>query len=291
MAQVGFPASGIDRCQHYITSALPKLVFAAAFSVSGGGGKPIWTTHEETVFSDYFWRNSPQLYAVAGESAEARYMRVYHFLSMKYGKQDLLRRRLKLASAADLNDPFDFIAFGSTERGVRQLVEMNRTLFSTYWGLLCFSKNWANPVQWTHYADGHRGICLGFDVPDGLLNSVRYAQRRPMLRSTFSDGNKPMSKAELIKLLTTKYVHWRYEQEIRELVPLTWAKEESGRYFLAFSNTLTLKEVIVGARCTMSRSDVQGVLRKARLSADIKKARLSFRSFRVVRQRCDALCA
>ena len=39
LAQMGFPASGIDRRQHYITFALPKLVFAAAFLVSGGGDK------------------------------------------------------------------------------------------------------------------------------------------------------------------------------------------------------------------------------------------------------------
>jgi len=33
-------------------------------------------------------------------------------------------------------------------------------------GLLCFSRNWHNPVLWSHYADKHRGICPGFDADD-----------------------------------------------------------------------------------------------------------------------------
>ena len=26
-------------------------------------------------------------------------------------------------------------------------------------GMLCFSKGWHNPVQWSHYTDKHKGIC------------------------------------------------------------------------------------------------------------------------------------
>jgi hypothetical protein len=47
--------------------------------------------------------------------------------------------------------------------------------------MLCFSRDWHNPVQWSHYADKHRGICLGFDVPDSLLVPVQYTKEPPKL--------------------------------------------------------------------------------------------------------------
>ncbi len=25
---------------------------------------------------------------------------------------------------------------------------------------------WSNPVIWAHYGDKHRGLCLGFEVPE-----------------------------------------------------------------------------------------------------------------------------
>ena len=32
------------------------------------------------------------------------------------------------------------------------------------WGVLCFSEDKSDVLQWSHYADRHQGMCLGFDV-------------------------------------------------------------------------------------------------------------------------------
>jgi len=70
-------------------------------------------------------------------------------------------------------------------------------------GLLCFSRHWHNPVLWAHYADSHKGLCLGFDVPDGDRD-VAYVERP--IKLTHLD----LSVAD--SMLFTKYEHWRYER-------------------------------------------------------------------------------
>ncbi len=56
------------------------------------------------------------------------------------------------------------------------------------WGLLCFSKGWENPVQWTHYSDKHKGLSFGFDVPhpDWLLAEVNYEDERLSVDNLFA---------------------------------------------------------------------------------------------------------
>jgi hypothetical protein len=212
-------------------------------------------------------------------------MRVYHFTSLKFGLEDLRLRRLKIATISDLNDPFDFLALGSSDRDMRIALEMLRARMSSSMGLLCFSKNWADPVQWTHYSDGHRGVCLGFDVPDSLLRAVRYQKRRPVLNTQALEGGVAGAVRQFEKLLTVKYVHWRYGREVRQFVPLREAQSDAGRFFIPFSRILVLREVIVGCRCNLTQPVLAKQLGSTKRSVMTRKARLSFQSFRVVLQR------
>jgi len=216
-------------------------------------------------------------------------MRVYHFTNLEFGLDDLRRKRLKVATISDLNDPFDFLALGSSDRGVRKALKMVRATMSSSMGLLCFSRNWANPVQWTHYSDGHRGICLGFDVPDELLKNVRYQKRRPALDMHAIESGGANGIKEFEKLLTVKYDHWRYEQEVRNFIPLREARLDSNAYFIPFSPILMLREVIVGYRCELTRATLTKQLGRTKRDVLTSKARLSFRSFRVVPQRDERL--
>ena len=43
-------------------------------------------------------------------------MRVYHFLSEQFGMDDLLKKRLKIATLNDLNDPFELFAVSLSHR-------------------------------------------------------------------------------------------------------------------------------------------------------------------------------
>lgn len=105
-------------------------------------------------------------------------MRVYHFINTQYGLQVLLERRLKIARAHELNDPFEFMGMELPEDTLREAMESLKDHYDRTLGILCFSRRWDNPVQWAHYADGHKGLCLGFDIPDEALTEVNYVDER-----------------------------------------------------------------------------------------------------------------
>ena len=105
-------------------------------------------------------------------------MRLYHFLNEKYALDDLKRKRLKLSRLADMNDPFELL-------GAVLKTKQHRLAFRGYqadmdqrYGALCFCSTWSNPVVWSHYADRHRGISLGFNVPKRMALPISYNAER-----------------------------------------------------------------------------------------------------------------
>jgi hypothetical protein len=212
-------------------------------------------------------------------------MRVYHFLNEKYGLEDLKRRRLKIAFVEDLNDPFEILGFASRDSAVRAGLSLAKQDFGSKFGMLCFSRNWHNPVLWSHYADGHRGICLGFDVPRSLLVVVRYESARILIASDTVAATNAMH--DFRRLISTKFEHWKYEDEARMLIPLSVRTKEGRFYYEYFSPGLRLREIIVGHRSSLKRSDLKQFAR----SRDVllARARLAFQSFKVVKQRDQKL--
>lgn len=95
-------------------------------------------------------------------------MRLYHFTSRDYGLSNLAQRRLKIATLDDINDPFELEAFSLTNAADRPTYRRFKDEWSKRFGILCFSRSWSNPVQWSHYGEKHRGMCLGFDVDDSV---------------------------------------------------------------------------------------------------------------------------
>lgn len=178
-------------------------------------------------------------------------MRVYHFISEKWGLQNIRKGRIKLARLNELNDPFE-LTVASSESGDHAKVKAIKNHLHQDVGLLCFSRRFDDPVQWAHYADNHRGICLGFDVSAELM-SVRY-QEAPISIDENALSRQNKNRIQLIKeVLSTKYLHWQYEHEERLFSTLApELQDENGLYFLAFSSEVRLKEVILGYRSTMS---------------------------------------
>ncbi|HEX9789780.1 MAG TPA: DUF2971 domain-containing protein [Kiloniellales bacterium] len=215
-------------------------------------------------------------------------MRVYHFLNAKYGLEALKKRRLKVSRIDDLNDPFEMLGTDLSDRKLRQAFLKTKSDLAKDCGLLCFSKRWRNPVLWSHYADRHRGLCLGFDAPDGLLFSVTYTTKRTAPDKLFSDDQSVKEK-EMERILTTKFNHWRYEDEARFFVRLSDMDSYSGHYFFEFSEKLKLTQVLVGAEASISRSDIEEALGKENAYIERLKARAAFKTFNVVRNRKQSM--
>lgn len=93
-----------------------------------------------------------------------------------------------------------------------------------------------------------------------------------------------MARDKMIQILSTKFSHWRYENEVRCFTDLQDKDDETNLYFAPFSETLALKEVIVGHCATITRAKLKQALSGLAPDVSIHKARLAFRSFRIVRQ-------
>ncbi len=212
-------------------------------------------------------------------------MRAYKFYSKRWGLEALYRRRLKIATAPELNDPFEFKAVSFRVRNDRAaLSNWKKDMFSDK-GLICFSKGWGNPVIWSHYAESHKGLALGFDIQDDIAMRVHYVENRlkmpPELRSGKGNSSAPNFSRSMV---TTKFHHWAYEDEVRVFVPLSGDHLENGFYFEPFSKEIILKEVIIGALYDGGgniklNDDLLGE------GINLTTSRLAFKSFAVVRQK------
>jgi hypothetical protein len=210
-------------------------------------------------------------------------LRVYHFLCRGYGLDDIRRRRLKIATIADLNDPFELLP-SSTDKATRARFRVWREQFDQQFGMLCFSRKWSNPVQWSHYAVKHTGLYLGFDIPAWILTPVRYRTKRITPRVDLLESRIPEGRKEMLKVLSTKYKHWHYENEVRCFTDLKDQDPVTRLYFADFSPKLVLKEVIVGPLSTVTREELTDALGDLAVKVALFKARLAFKTYTVTRQ-------
>lgn len=203
-------------------------------------------------------------------------MLVYHYIKADYGIEAILNRRLKISRIMDLNDPFEFIGVNFKGRKFRKALKDLKKECSKSRGILCFSKSWKNPVLWSHYADKHKGLCLAFEVPDGLLGKVNYVSSRLSIPGTIDE-------TFMRALLFTKFEHWAYEQEFRLLIELE--KDEDGIYLYDFSDQFQLKKVIVGDNSLVTREQLSDALGDLNNDVESFKVRAGYDEFEVMRQR------
>ena len=212
-------------------------------------------------------------------------MRVYHFLSEAGAIDDLRNRRIKISRIADMNDPFELLAIELSNKEVRRAFLKKRGQIDAKYGVICFSRAWSNPVLWSHYAEKHRGVCLGFDIADDLVIHVKYNGRRLVqnVKHDFSRGL--LDEKFTLRLLGTKFKDWEYEDEVRVLTKLEERDKKTRLYFKEFGEDLTLREVILGARWESKTEEIGVCLRKYPKGVRVIQARLAFRSFRIVQNK------
>jgi Protein of unknown function (DUF2971) len=208
-------------------------------------------------------------------------MRLYYFTPLEFAQSNLKRSRLKISLITDLNDPYELYGADLTSEDMRNRYIAWRNSFSGVAGIISFSRSWSAPIMWSHYADRHRGACLGFDVADSLAYAVRYEDKRTLLPEDMAWASNSAS-AERVKLITMKHSAWSYEEEVRVIGSLK--HEENGLYFEPFSEVMALREVILGVRCTADDlSELTALAGDIDATIDVYCAALSHTAFAVIR--------
>jgi len=115
-------------------------------------------------------------------------------------------------------------------------------------GMLCLSERTDDILMWSHYAAGHQGICLGFQVDEndgffchGLPVDYPDSDERPKW------DHRDTKLEHITKILLTKAKHWRYEREWRIVKPPPLGGAGPHKFPIA-----NLTAVIFGCRLKMA---------------------------------------
>ncbi len=209
------------------------------------------------------------------------FVRAYHFTSSQHAINAVGLGRLKVARFSDANDPFELLGLNCHDRRTRKRAAKLRDEYNSRTGLLSFTRNWSSPLIWSHYADRHKGICLGFNVRRAMIKSVKYEDERLRKELPENPDRTQLSSKLQERLAVTKSHHWKYEEELRLFVELKQTVRERDLFFQLFSDDLQLAEVILGDRCEHALPTVRRLVFQVAPDAVAFKARLAFRSFEV----------
>lgn len=143
--------------------------------------------------------------------------------------QSLLDNYIYFSSIFKLNDPFDcmLIQEYSNDIDFRKVFDEigNPLIFS-------LSKNKSNDLMWSHYADEHRGICIGYNFDnDKLIKNQIFLYKVKYIRDQIYSKNialndlktsntddyikQSINDSLLLNDIIAKDILWEYENEIR----------------------------------------------------------------------------
>lgn len=153
-------------------------------------------------------------------------MKYYRFQTInKQSLQNLINQKNWIADPYKFNDPFEFSLFEREYQdeigAIIQMTSDEIEIMDKYkeqikdLGVVCYSLDPYNLLLWAHYADNHNGMCLVFDVDEKInkLYKVNYQEKYPDV--DLAEESKDYE--EVIKIVTTKFLEWEYEQEYREV--------------------------------------------------------------------------
>lgn len=125
-------------------------------------------------------------------------------------------------------------------------------------GVVSFSQCNDSILLWSHYAENHQGICLGFKT-DGLqtMEMAPPVQSIPIFQIQYQNNLPPAFNGlvdhpiKLTEFLKVKHRQWRYEKEYRLIALMEHIKTRSVKY-----NQEILGEIIFGVRTSESDKSV-----------------------------------
>jgi hypothetical protein len=132
---------------------------------------------------------------------------------------EYLAGKLYFANWKDMNDPME--GFFMVHKSTNEDISMHDKLLNELkkekqrYKICSVSREPDNYLLWSHYADSHKGICIGIEAnkPDLQPYVVEYKDHKPyinVINCLFVDD-------KIEEILTIKMNYWEYEKEIRFL--------------------------------------------------------------------------
>ncbi|PIK14399.1 DUF2971 domain-containing protein [Halobacteriovorax sp. JY17] len=146
----------------------------------------------------------------------------------------ILNKRLYAAQFQTLNDPMEgHYYYSMNEDNEKNIDKWVKDFFNQKQKhrICSLSKDDNNMLMWSHYANSHRGVCIGVTVEDSLdiihSGPVTYLDDLPTLQYHSTPQEVLMKKLKA----------WNYEREHRVISTDQFVK-------------ISVKEIIFGSRCT-----------------------------------------
>lgn len=176
---------------------------------------------------------------------------VYKYMSIETAKIVLSNCSVRFSSPTLFNDPFEmnvgFLDFEVDSAFFKRILSENHTAqecdailktFSTddlrkayektfmhqqkQALVFCTSRSNANTLMWSHYADNHKGVCLGLIMPtiyadpEMVTMNVNYVTSIEPLKVLGSNDTE--RTYNMYRWINTKSAVWEYEQEVRSFI-------------------------------------------------------------------------
>lgn len=129
----------------------------------------------------------------------------------------VVNKRIYVSKYTELNDPMEGLYQFTPPNDRIQMRELMRKVKGTKsdFRILSLTKSCEDSLMWSHYGDGHKGVCIKMQVKDTSVSpiDVIYDNTIPDLADTSVDNVK--------RILSHKFPFWSYENEVRFLKPMT----------------------------------------------------------------------
>jgi hypothetical protein len=144
-------------------------------------------------------------------------MKLYKYKSLAnlwHVLDPILNQRLYCAHWSTLNDPLEGryeVYLGSKSHKLESIMVSRIERARNEFRIASLSATPTNFLLWSHYADGHKGVAIEVDIPDGHpdLTKIVYSP----FSSVFSE--KEQTREDMRHLFNGKGQEWAYEEEYR----------------------------------------------------------------------------
>jgi len=112
-----------------------------------------------------------------------------------------------------------------------ELKKLNDDFIYNYNGIFCLSEIRDNLLMWSHYANAHKGFCIGHNILELNKSLTNYLGERTDLTIDLKKieytGEYPLCKPDsndidnvdyLLRIFEIKYLDWKYEREYRYIM-------------------------------------------------------------------------